>query len=327
IDSNPIEPLDIKAAYSYFDYDNQTPSVTFRGVKSLNDVTDAQMPFTAYPFAFSQQDVSFEPTYRVTDTLAAHFIFKWQTNHNGGLEVLQQDQTSYGPALDWNPYPWLTVRADYQYAHRDSPGYNNNRTNLVQILGGTPGEIEELQELRRFDEATLNVNQTSLYASAQPIEQLTLFAAFNYDDYNYPSSDFGLQHTSDYSPSVGASWEPLAGMHLFSDYSWQAYDWNLRSQDETSIPPPKPPAGTTWAWDARGRNQGNNIDFGMDIAIPQNHILTRPSHLKLQYTYTVGNNTTHQSGATAAGAAGEAIDYPDVGSQFQELMIQYEYDM
>ncbi len=326
-DSNPIEPLNIKATYSYFDYDNLTPAITFKGVKSLNDVADPQMPFTAYPFSFSEQDVSLEPTYRVTDTLAAHFNFKWQTNHNGGLEVLQQDQTSYGPALDWNPYQWLTFRADYQYAHRDSPGYNNNRTSLVEVLGGTPGGIEELPALRRFDEATLNVNQTSLYASAQPIEQLSLFASFDYDDYNYPSSDFGLQHTSDYSPSVGASWEPLAGMHLFSDYSWQAYDWNLRSQDESSIPPPKPPAGTTWAWDARGRNQGNNIDFGMDIAIPQNHILMRPSHLKLQYTYTVGSNSTHQSGATAAGAAGEAIDYPDVGSQFQELMIQYEYDL
>ena len=39
IDSNPIKPLDLKATYSYFDYDNQTPPITFTGVKSLNDVT------------------------------------------------------------------------------------------------------------------------------------------------------------------------------------------------------------------------------------------------------------------------------------------------
>jgi MtrB/PioB family decaheme-associated outer membrane protein len=324
IDSNPIEPLNIKATYSYFDYDNLTPTITFKGVKSLNDVADAQTPFAAYPFAFSEQDVSLEPTYRVTDTLAAHFMFKWQTNHNDGLEVLQQDQTSYGPALDWNPYPWLTFRADYQHAHRDSPGYNNNRADLVSVLGSN-----ELQDLWRFDEATLDVNQTSLYASAQPIETLTLFAAFNYDDYRYPNSDFGLEHTSDYSPSAGASWEPIPGTHLFSDYSWQAYDWNLWSQDNSggSLTPPKPPFGKTYAWEATGRNQGNNIDFGMDIAIPQNRILMRPSHLKLQYTYTVGSNQTHQTGATAEPVASQAIDYPNVGSQFQELMIQYQYDL
>jgi len=251
IDSNPIERLDLKATYSYFDYDNQTPAISFTGVKSLNDIADPQMPFAAYPFSFAEQDVSLEPTYRVTDTLAAHFTMKWQTNHNDGLEVLQQDQLSYGPALDWNPYPWLTFRADYQHAHRDSPGYNNNRTDLVQILGGTPGQIAELQDLRRFDEATLDVNQTSLYVSAQPIEKLTLFAAFNYDDYNYPSTDFGLQHTSSYSPSVGASWDPLEGVHLFGDYGWQAYDWNLRSLDESKIPTPIPPPGTTYVWTAK----------------------------------------------------------------------------
>jgi len=325
IDSNPIERLDLKATYSYFDYDNQTPAITFTGVKSLNDVSNPQMPFTAYPFAFSEQDIIFEPTYRVTDTLAAHFTFKLQTNHNDGLMVLQQDQTSYGPALDWNPYPWLTFRADYQHAHRDSPGYNNNRADLVEVLGGVPGGIEELQNLRRFDEATLDVNQTSLYASVQPIENLTVFSAFNYDDYNYPSSDFGLQHTSSYSPSVGASWDPIPGVHMFSDYAWQAYDWNTRSLDESTIPAPTPPPGKTSVWTAKGRNQGNNIDVGMDIAIPQNRILRRPSHLKLQYTYTVGNSSIHQSGDTAA--ASPAIDYPDTGTRMHELMVQYEYDL
>ncbi|HKN02024.1 MAG TPA: MtrB/PioB family outer membrane beta-barrel protein [Candidatus Binataceae bacterium] len=324
IDSNPIEPLNLKATYSYFDYDNLTPAITLKGVKSLDDVADAQTPFTAYPFAFSEQDINLEPTYRVTDTLAAHFMSRISTYHNDGLMVLQQDQTSYGPALDWNPYPWLSFRGDYQHAHRSSPGYNNNRGDLVAILGGTPGELEESQELRRFDEATLDVNQTSLYASVQPIETLTLFSAFNYDNYNYPASTFGLQHTSSYSPSVGASWDPLEGVHLFSDYSWQAYDWNLRSIDETTIPPKPPPPGKTSIWTATGRNQGNNIDFGMDVAIPQNRILARPSHLKVQYTYAVGSNRTSQAGDTASTTP--AIDYPNTGTQFHELMFQYEYD-
>src|SRR5208282_6829285 len=56
IDSNPIERLDLKATYSYFDYDNQTPAITFTGVKSLNDVADPQTPFTAHPFSLSEQD-------------------------------------------------------------------------------------------------------------------------------------------------------------------------------------------------------------------------------------------------------------------------------
>ncbi len=325
IDSNPIKPLNLKATYSYFDYDNQTSPVTFTGVKSLDDVSSAWTPTTAHPFSFSEQDISFEPTYSVTETLAAQFTARLSTYHNGGLMVLQQDKTSYGPALDWTPYPWLTFRADYQHAHRSSPGYNNNRADLVQVLGGTPGGVEELQNLRRFDEATLDLNQTSLYASVQPIEQLTLFAAFSYDNYNYPASDFGLQHTSSYTPSLGASWDPLPGVHLFSDYSWQAYDWNLRSLDESTLPAPTPPPGKTPVWTAMGRSQANSIDFGIDAAIPRDPILQRPSHLKLQYTYTVGNNMSHQVGDTAASSP--AVNYPDTGSQFHELMVQYEYNL
>ena len=325
IDSNPIEPLDLKATYSYFDYDNMTPTITFTGVKSLNDVADSQTPFTAYPFAFSQQDVNFEPTYRLTNTIATHFNFDWQTNHNGGLMVLQQDQTSYGPAIDWNPYPWLTFRADYQHAHRNSPGYNNNRASLLGVLGATPPAIEELQALRRFDEATLDVNQTTLYATVQPVETLTMFAAFYYDDYNYPDSDFGLQHTSSYTPAVGVSWDPLPHMHFFSDYSWQAYDWNSQSLDERTIPAPKPPPGKTRIWTATGRNQANNIDVGMDVAIPQTRVLPNPSHLKIQYTYTIGNSSIHQAGDTAA--ASPAVNYPDVGTRQDELIVQYEYEL
>ncbi len=325
IDSNPIEQLDIKATYEYFDYDNQTPAITFTGVKSLNDVADLQTPFTAYPFSFSQQNVIFEPTYRLTNTIATHFLFNWQRNHNGGLEVLQQDQTSFGPAIDWNPYQWMTFQANYQYAHRDSPGYNNNRASLLGVLGAVPPQIEELQALRRFDEATLDVNQTTLYAAVQPVENLTMFAAFYYDDYNYPNSDFGLQHTSNYTPAVGVSWDPLPHVHFFSDYSGQAYDWNSQSLDETRIPAPKPPPGKTNVWTATGRNQANDVEVGMDVAIPANRILPNPSHLKVQYTYTVGNSSVHQAGDTAS--ATPAVDYPDVGNRQDELIVQYEYEL
>lgn len=316
LDSNPIERLALKATYSYFDYDNETPEITVSGIKSLNDA-EVVTPYTAtaHPFSFSVQTISFEPTYLLSDTLAAHFNARISSYHNSNLMVLQQDQTSYGPALDWMPYPWLSFRADYQHAHRSSPGYNNNRLSLVQH----DAEGIEQPGMRRFDEATVDVNQASLYASVQPVEKLTLFTAFNYDYRNYPSSEFGLQYTSSYSPSVGASWDPLSGVHLFADYAWQAYDWKLRAVDVNE-------ATVTSAdtWRSYGRNQANNIDLGMDIAIPQNRILPEPSHLKLQYTYTVANSAIHSAG-DLGGGTGPATIFPDTGTRLQELTIQYEY--
>jgi MtrB/PioB family decaheme-associated outer membrane protein len=323
IESNPIKPLELKATYSYYDYDNLTPTITFGSeknkIRALNDVS-SPWNATAYPFSFSMQDINLDPTYRLTETLAAHFVTHITTYHNGGLEVFQQDETTYGPALDWSPYSWLTMRADYQHAHRSSPGYNNNRTSLLEQ---NDNELE-LADLRRFDEAEVDVNQTSLYASVQPTEKLTLFAGFDYDDYNYPSSDFGLQHSSSYSPSLGMSYDPLPGVHLFSDYSWQAYDWNLQSIEEASVAsdPFKTPKDI---WRSYGRTQSNSVDFGFDIAIPKNWILRRPSHLKTQYTYVVGNDLIHSTGAI--GASTVATIFPNTGSQFHELIVRYEYDL
>ena len=318
-DSNPIEPLDFRATYSYFDYDNVSPAISFNKVGSLND-TASTWSATAYPYSFSKQDIILEPTYRFTDTLAAHFTGRLSTLHNGGLMVLQQNESAYGPALDWSPYPWLIFRADYQHAHRDSPGYDNNRSSLVAQSGGG----DELEDLRRFNEATVDVNQTSVYAQVLPVDKVALFAGFSYDDYNYPDSDIGLRHSSSYAPSLGASYEPLEGMHFFGDYSWQAYDWTLTSIQrtaDTQTPQNLPKA----VWNGNGRNQGNNIDLGLDIAVPRNQILIQPSHLKLQYTYTVGNSSIHNTGDTQN--PGQATIYPDAGTVQQELQLRYEYEL
>ena len=62
------------------------------------------------------------------------------------------------------PSDWLEFQGSYQYANRDSPGYNNNRTSLVEQNAGST----ELADLRRFDEATVHVNQFNLYGSLRP---------------------------------------------------------------------------------------------------------------------------------------------------------------
>jgi len=318
--SNPFEPLDMKASYTYFNYDNRDSKLAFNNVKSLNDVSSTWSA-TPFPFSYSVQNINLEPTYRITENLAAHMMGRISTYHNDGMMVLQQDETAYGPALDYTPFSWLTLRTDYQHAYRSSPGYNNNRPSLVaQAAGGA-----EIDALRRFDEAQVHVDQTSFYAQAQPNEKLGLFASFSYDNYGYPGSDLGLQHSSSYSPSFGASYEPLQDVHFFGDYEWAAYDWNLRSMQRTTdsqTPQNLPNA----VWNSTGRNQANNINVGMDVVIPKNIIpaIVKPSHFKLQYTYTCGNASIHNRG-DSQNPANFHVTYPDAGTQQHELMVRYEY--
>jgi MtrB/PioB family decaheme-associated outer membrane protein len=330
--SNPIEPLNLQATYSYYNYDNQSPSLTFKNVTSIND-TASLWTATSYPFSFSTQDIKGRVSYMITPTLAARFVGDITTYHNSGLEVLQQDKTSYGPVLDFNPYPWLELRGSYQHAFRDSPGYDNNRTSLLRNNAGN----NELAAMRRFDEAEVEVNQTSLYTQVIPREGLAMYAEFDYDDYNYPASGIGLQHWSDYTPSVGVNYNPIPNVRVFSDFSWQATDWNLDSfQRQPSFAPPPAPGGPKCptsadgqtpsncpgrVWSSVGRDQGSSVDFGFDVTIPRNAVLPNPSNLHVQYTYASTTSMIHAQGDVVT----PATNYPDVNSQFHELILNYQY--
>jgi|GEM_PF-1826087 len=338
--SRPLTKLRLKATYNYFDYSNHDPAITFAGVNSLNDVASLWTA-TAYPFSFSTQTINSQVSYELGDNLVASLIGNINTYHNDGMMVLQQDMTSYGPVIDWTPYEWLELRGSYQHSFRDSPGYNNDRATLVNQNGGTA----EFSQLLRFDEATVQVDQFSLYGDVQPfndskmvqwLQNFTIYAEMDYDNYFYPSSSYGIQNWSDYTPSIGINWTPLKNVNIYGDWSWTATDWSLQSFQRQSggvnqpncpsNPESQTPAacpGQTWS--SYGRQQGNDIDFGFDIAFPTNRVvpwLTQTSHLRLQYNYTVTTDLTHANGDAALGGA---TDFPNVGSRFNELIVTYAY--
>jgi MtrB/PioB family decaheme-associated outer membrane protein len=341
--SKPLEALELRGTYSYYDYSNEDPAIKFKDVTSLNDIS-TKFTATAFPFSFSQQNIEMTASYNLTPTLAARMVGRIDTDHNRGMMVLQQDQTSYGPVLDWTPSDWLQFQGSYQHAYRDSPDYNNNRATLVaQNAANT-----ELDEMRRFDEATVEVNQFNLSGSVRPFEasedawlsSLSIYASMGYDDYNYPASDIGLQHWSDYVPSVGINYEPSDDLKIFADYSWQATDWDMISmQRQPHAPnpieaacPASPDAQTpqncpAQVWTGFGRDQGSSVDVGIEVAVPAlnvegTSILRNKSKLSVNYTYSVSTSLSHANGD---GALGPATSYPNVSTQFQELIVQYEY--
>lgn len=330
VTSSPLKATEVKLTYSFYNYDNRTSAISFKNVLSLNDVQNLWNA-TAYPFSFSQQNISLDLAYDLPSNLRAAVVGMVQTYHNSGLEVLQQNRTSYGPQLDWMPYSWLTFHADYTHGFRDSPGYNNNRSSLAANNAGMP----ELNELYRFYAATVYSDQTTLMGSVAPfkpmantprwLKPLSLFAEFDYNYYNYPSSTFGTQYQSDYSPSVGFTWDPLPRAHLFGDLAWEAYDMGLRSLARLNTPPNQNPANRIW--NSVDRSQGFSVDFGFDVKVPtieNNWLLKRPLRLFCQYTYSDGYDTIHSSGNPGGPAA---TNWPATSETFQEVILGLTYQI
>ena len=319
--SNPIERLLLKATYSYYDYNNATPAMRFPTNPPLNDVISSEETTTTHPFAFSIQDINLQTSYNLSEQLAARFVYDLHTYHNKGLNVSQQDRSTYGPVLDWTPKEWLEFRGSYQYSWRTSPSYRDD---------------ENYSGQRRFDQASVKIHQFNIHTQVMPRKDLTLYAEANYDDYDYPASEAGRQHFSSYSPSAGVNYNPVERVNFFADYSWMAYDWDLKSIQRANSTAGGCPGSRDdqtiqncpgRAWVSLGRNQGSSMDFGFDILVPKNWLLRNASRFRLQYTYTVGTDTIHAYGDTVGLPPLGATNYPDAGSQFHELIVRYQYQL
>jgi hypothetical protein len=126
---------------------------------------------------------------------------------------------------------------------------------------------------------------------------------------------------------------PLDSLNLHADWSWTATDWNLQSFQRqkggsgepkcSSVPEDQTPQNCpAQVWTSYGRQQGNTIDLGFTAKIPANRLLHKPSELQVQYYYTVTDSLTHANGDEAFGPA---TDFPDVGSRFHQLFVNYRY--
>ena len=133
----------------------------------------------------------------------------------------------------------------------------------------------------------------------------------NYDDYSYPSSVIGLQHSSDYTPSVGVTYQPSEDFNLFVNYSWQATDWNMAAMQRQSHAPspiePSCPASVpdsqtpqncpSQVWTSYGRNQGSSVDVGIETSLPPlvvegSQLLRNKSKLSIECTLAVSTHST-----------------------------------
>jgi hypothetical protein len=80
-------------------------------------------------------------------------------------------------------------------------------------------------------------------------------------------------------------------------------------------------------WTSYGRDQGSSVNLGIEAGLPALNLqgvqlLHNKSKLSINYTYAVSTNLTHANGDAALTPA---TSFPNIGTQFQELIIQYEY--
>ncbi|MBI2173659.1 MAG: MtrB/PioB family decaheme-associated outer membrane protein [Candidatus Omnitrophica bacterium] len=319
-----FDPVDLKAYYRFYDFDNRSKIVDFPNGRVINDSTSsgasANASVRSFPWAYSKQNTGLDASYNITRWLSAKLGYVLENMHRERREVLDSNEHTFGPTFDIKPTSWALVRLGYKRSLRDAHNYDGGRYVVVDTSLTTDEMREEvLEELRKFDQAARTRDKFSYFGQITPWENLNLFGGFDFFLDEYTRTVIGLQDDLSYVPSVGFTYAPLDWMMLFGNYSWERFDWKLQAMHRTTTTQTTTTdPGRTWR--SRGRDQTNTVSFGTDLKLIQNLL-----GLRIQYTFSEGSSLVKQSGNSAGTDA--AFNLPIVNSRWHEFLTRFEYQL
>ena len=319
--SRYLDPLNLKAYYRFYDYDNRSKKVDLPDGRIRTDSLNNDEHIRSFPWAYSKQNIGLDAGYDITRWLSAKMGYVWENMHREQRDVLESIEHTFGPTFDLRPTSWLLVRLGYKRSLRDAHDYDGGR----QLKSIHPDEdIEDLRdevlrELRKFDQAARTRDKFSYFGQITPWQNLTLFGGFDFFLDEYPRSVIGLQDDLSYVPSVGFTYAPLDWMMLFSNYSWERFDWKMQAMERSGAL--EPVAGNeTRTWRSRGRDQTNTVSLGSDMKLLEN------LKFRLQYTFSEAESMVTASGSTC-GACTAATNYPNVTNRWHEFLTRLDYQI
>jgi len=316
-----FDPLNLKAYYRLYDLDNRSKQVDLPDGRVHGDSSVDAEHVRGFPFAYSKQNIGLDASYDITRWLSAKMGYLYENMHRERREVLNSIEHTFGPTFDIKPTSWVLFRLGYKRSLRGAHDYDGGR----QLKATHPDEDVEdlrdevLRELRKFDEAARTRDKFSYFGQLTPWQNLTLFGGFDFFLDEYPRSLIGLQDDLSYVPSLGFTYAPLDWMTLFSNYSWERFDWKMQAMQRSGAL--EPLAGNELrTWRSRGRDQTNTVSLGSDMKLLEN------LKVRLQYTFSEAESMVRASGSTCAGCTA-ATNYPNVTNRWHEFLTRLDYQL
>jgi MtrB/PioB family decaheme-associated outer membrane protein len=324
-----FERLGLKATYRYYDFDNRSKRVLLADGYITNDAGNPNgTALKSFPYSYSKHDVGLEASYRVVRSLNTKFNYLWQNMHREEREVLNSNEFTFGPTVDWTPKSWLLVRSSYRRSLRDAPNYDAGR-NAAIYLDETDEEArkERLGALRKFDEAARDRDNVNLFAQISPLDHLTAYAAFDFTNDRYPGSPIGLKKRVSYVPSIGFNYAPFDWISFFADYNWDKNNWSMKAMNRSAQLTEGCPARVdqtpsncpSSVWTSQGTDRVNTVGVGSEMTVIKDRMKFR-----IDYTFSHAKSKIRASGDTTTGNV-PATDFPRVTSQWQQLLASVEY--
>ncbi|MDP2645101.1 MAG: MtrB/PioB family decaheme-associated outer membrane protein [Desulfobacterales bacterium] len=310
----------LTARFRYYDYDNQTPSLTFPAYVRTDETVVATERRNA-PDSYRKINGSADASFRLKSNLSLKVGFAREEKDRRYREAAETSENIYKVSLDYTPrMSWLLLRTSYAFAEKVTLGYDGTRGEYARFPSGDP-DLGQLPQLRKFDIASRKRNQASLLTQVTPSDKLSLTASFGLANDDFNASRYGLLGNNSYNLSFDVSYNPSYNVTLFAGITWENFDYKMKSRERQ--------AGndsTENDWVSKMEDQVNTLGVGLSWAV-----IPKKVDFKLDFNYSKakGAIATHALGnpANPNFLPTSAADYPDTQSTLQQLRASVSYHL
>ena len=229
-------------------------------------------------------------------------------------------ENTLGGAVDVTHEGWLFVRAAYRRSNRTEHDYEAHRVAEEAFPNGEPG-LGQLEELRKFDQASRKRDRAEIVARVSPGESFSLSAAYSLTTDAFHETEYGLEKAESRSPSLEITYSPSARFTLFGELTRENNDWDMRSRQRN------PPAGANPAndkaandWVSEIRDHVNTYGVGLT-----GELIPDKMEIDLSYVISDGNGLTSTHTPGTPDLVTTAADYPAIVSDSRVLAATLQY--
>lgn len=225
--SHPIRNVEVTARYRLFDYDNDTPQLTF-----LNYVqTDEKVANTAREsvgYGFKTENAVVEGVWSFYKKNSVKAGYQYELIDRTHRDVAKSEENIVYTGLTLNPTKWMQFTVNEKTGHRLPSLYQLNTDSYP--LGGNG----QFALTMRFDEAARNRTQVDSTLQIDAGERLSLYGTYSTVQERYPQSLYGMLNYRTNGGGTGATYALGGNLTLFADAIQEHDGMDMKSRQVSS---------------------------------------------------------------------------------------------
>lgn len=318
--SRPLDFMDVKARYRFYEYDNDTRMIDFPNGYVRVDASLQPGEVENEPSGFKKHTTGLDLGFHVMPRSTFTVGYAYENTKRENREVANQDEHIYSASFDTRILPQMGLKLSYERAERDSGNYDFT----VPFGGEIPNA--QLPFLRKYEQAGRDRDRVQLIATLNPIDPLTVSASALYwkDDYK---ADFGLLNDEHQIYSIDADYGIADRANAFAFYSYervendqQARQWVPASGTSPAVGDPytvAPGLESNSNWTARKKDKTHTVGGGFNVAV-----IPRKVETGVNYSYSMTDGEVALSSPVGV-AANDTNAFVPVGfTEVDDITIQ-----